>query len=94
MTESGSSWLSSWKNGTRTREYDCLGLEEMTYSILNPDVSSIMVPVRPGRNIPIIVETAALNQRLKKQGIFTARELDRSIQESLKKGTVRDHDRT
>ena len=44
-----------------------------------------MVPVRPGRNIPIIVETAALNQRLKKLGIFTARDLDRNIQENLKR---------
>lgn len=78
----------------QNKEYDRLGLEELTYSILDLDVSSIMVPVRPGRNIPIIVETAALNQRLKKQGIFTARELDRSIQESLKKGVGRGHDRT
>ena len=44
-----------------------------------------MVPVRPGRNIPIIVETAALNQRLKKLGIFTARDLDQNIQENLKR---------
>jgi Serine kinase of the HPr protein, regulates carbohydrate metabolism len=44
-----------------------------------------MVPVRPGRNIPIIVETAALNQRLKKLGIYTARELDHNLQNNLRK---------
>ncbi|TFH43633.1 MAG: HPr kinase/phosphorylase [Chrysiogenales bacterium] len=69
----------------QNKEYDRLGLEEKTHAILDIEVPSIMVPVRPGRNIPIIVETAALNQRLKKQGIYTARELDRSIKESLKR---------
>ena len=67
------------------KEYDRLGLEETTYPILDIYVPSIMVPVRPGRNIPIIVETAALNQRLKKLGIYTARDLDKNIQERLKK---------
>ena len=43
------------------------------------DVPYITVPVRPGRNIPIIIETAALNQRLKKVGINSARELDERI---------------
>ncbi|MBN2158664.1 MAG: HPr kinase/phosphorylase [Spirochaetes bacterium] len=74
--------LEEWEQG---KEYDRLGLEDQTHAILDIDVPSIMVPVRPGRNIPIIVETAALNQRLKKQGIFTARELDRNIRESLKR---------
>ncbi|MBP7735226.1 MAG: HPr kinase/phosphorylase [Spirochaetes bacterium] len=72
--------LEEW---VQNKEYDRLGLEEQTYPVLDIDVSSIMVPVRPGRNIPIIVETAALNQRLKKLGIFTARDLDRNIQENL-----------
>ena len=67
------------------KAYDRLGLEETTYPILDIYVPSIMVPVRPGRNIPIIVETAALNQRLKKLGIYTARELDENIQDRLKK---------
>jgi HPr kinase/phosphorylase len=69
----------------KNKQYDRLGLEETTHPILDIDVPSIMVPVRPGRNIPIIVETAALNQRLKKLGIFTARDLDRNIQECLKR---------
>jgi HPr kinase/phosphorylase len=69
----------------KNKQYDRLGLEETTHTILDMNIPSIMVPVRPGRNIPIIVETAALNQRLKKLGIFTARDLDRNIQESLKR---------
>jgi len=74
--------LEEW---VQNKEYDRLGLEETTYPLLDIQVPSIMVPVRPGRNIPIIVETAALNQRLKKLGIYTARDLDRDIQDSLKK---------
>lgn len=74
--------LEEW---VQNKEYDRLGLEETTYPLLDMHVPSIMVPVRPGRNIPIIVETAALNQRLKKLGIFTARDLDQNIQENLKR---------
>jgi HPr kinase/phosphorylase len=69
----------------QNKEYDRLGLEETTYPILDIQVPSIMVPVRPGRNIPIIVETAALNQRLKKLGIYTARDLDMNLQKNLKR---------
>lgn len=74
----------------QTKEYDRLGLDETTYNILDIEVPFILVPVRPGRNIPIIIETAALNQRLKKMGIFTAKELDRKIQEWLKSESEKD----
>ena len=73
--------LEEWESG---KIYDRLGLEEQKFTILDLDVAHIVVPVRPGRNIPIIVETGALNQRLKKMGIFSARELDNNIQEWLK----------
>jgi len=67
-----------------TKEYDRLGLEDQKYKLLDIEVPYIVVPVRPGRNIPIILETAALNQRLKKLGIFSARELDKKIQNWIK----------
>jgi HPr kinase/phosphorylase len=69
--------LEEWDN---TQEYDRLGIDENKHTILEIDVPFVTVPVRPGRNIPIIVETAALNQRLKKVGVFSARELDNRIQ--------------
>ena len=68
--------LEEWDSST---EYDRLGLDEKKYTILDIDVPYITVPVRPGRNIPIIIETAALNQRLKKVGVNSARELDERI---------------
>jgi HPr kinase/phosphorylase len=70
--------LQEWDANTH---YDRLGIEEQLYTILDLEVPYIIVPVRPGRNIPIIIETAALNQRLKKIGIFSAQELDKKIQE-------------
>ncbi len=63
-----------------SKEYDRLGIDERTRSILDIDVPFITLPVRPGRNVPIIIETAALNQRLKKVGVYSARELDNRIQ--------------
>ncbi len=64
--------------------YDRLGIDESYYTIMEINVPYITVPVRPGRNIPIIIETAALNQRLKKMGVYSAQELDERIQEWIK----------
>jgi HPr kinase/phosphorylase len=68
--------LEEWNSST---EYDRLGLDEKKFTILDIDVAHIIVPVRPGRNIPIIIETASLNMRLKNVGINSARELDERI---------------
>ncbi len=73
--------LEEWDS---SKEYDRLGLEEKKYTILDQEIPYIIVPVRPGRNIPVIIETAALNHRLKKLGIFSAHEFDRKIQEWMK----------
>jgi HPr kinase/phosphorylase len=66
------------------KEYDRLGIDEVKQAILDIEVSQITVPVLPGRNIPVIVETAALNQRLKKVGVYSARDLDARIQNWMK----------
>ena len=69
--------LEVWDEKT---EYDRLGIDEEKYTILDIEVPYIVIPVRPGRNIPILIETAALNRRLKKMGIYSARDLDARIQ--------------
>jgi len=81
--------LEEWNEGA---EYDRLGIDEKRYTILDLDVPFITVPVRPGRNIPIIIETAALNQRLKKMGVFSARELDSRIQNWMRMEGERSND--
>ncbi len=62
-----------------TKEYDRLGLDELTYSILDIDLPRIIIPVRPGRNLSIIIEVAAMNQRLKKSGYHTAKEFNKTL---------------
>ncbi|MCU0821468.1 MAG: HPr(Ser) kinase/phosphatase [Spirochaetes bacterium] len=74
------------------KEYDRLGIDEKKHTILDIDIPIITVPVRPGRNIPIIIETAALNHRLKKMGINSAKELDYKIQDWTRKEGKRNND--
>ncbi|HDP79369.1 MAG TPA: HPr kinase/phosphorylase [Spirochaetes bacterium] len=73
-------------------EYDRLGIDEKKYSLLDIDIPFITVPVRPGRNIPVLIETAALNQRLKKMGVFSAQELDMKIQNWIRMESMESHD--
>ncbi len=61
--------LEDWDN---SRKYDRLGLIDKYESILGIKVPVLTIPVRPGRNIPAIIETSALNLRLKKSGINSA----------------------
>jgi HPr kinase/phosphorylase len=61
------------------KNYDRLGIEEQTMEILGVSVPKLEIPVKPGRNIPIIIETAAMNQRLKKMGYNAAREFNQNI---------------
>lgn len=60
-----------WREGV---EYDRLGLVEETTSFVGVKVPQITVPVAPGRNLAIILEVAAINNREKKMGYNTARE--------------------
>ena len=61
------------------KAYDRLGAEERTRDILGVNVPYLEIPVKPGRNVPIIIETAAMNERLKKMGYFSAKEFNQSV---------------
>ncbi len=61
------------------KEYDRIGMEENTTEILGVNVPCLQVPVKPGRNVPIIIETGAMNERLKKLGYNPAKEFNRRI---------------
>ncbi|HPP36281.1 MAG TPA: HPr(Ser) kinase/phosphatase [Clostridiales bacterium] len=62
--------LELWKEG---KMYDRLGLEDHFTDILGISVPSLVIPVRPGRNLAIIVEVAAMNHRQKKMGYNAAK---------------------
>ena len=64
--------LEPWEQG---KNYDRLGLDGETINILGIDVPSITIPVTPGRNLAIIIESAAMNNRQKKMGYNAAQEL-------------------
>ena len=72
--------LEDWN---RDREYDRLGLEEEYTEFLGNKVVSHSLPIRPGRNLAVIVETAAVNHRQKKMGYNAAQELYRRFQENI-----------
>lgn len=74
--------LEEWN---RDKEYDRMGLEEEYTEFLGNRVVCHSIPIRPGRNLAIIVETAAVNHRQKKMGYNAAQELYNRVQQSLVK---------
>ena len=81
--------LEDWN---REKEYDRLGLEEEYIEYLGNKVVCHTLPVRPGRNLAVIVETAAGNHRTKVMGYNAAKELYRRVQENLMKTEDDDYD--
>lgn len=67
--------LEEWDN---SREYDRIGDQDMQVEIIGTHVRQIVVPVRPGRPVPILIETAAMNERVKHMGYNSAQEFNRS----------------
>lgn len=61
--------------------YDRLGIENQYMTIMGVDVPSLTVPVKPGRNLAVIVEVAAMNNRHKKLGHNTAAEFSKRVNE-------------
>lgn len=69
----------------KDKDYDRLGLEEEHTEYLGNKVVCHVIPIRPGRNLAVICETAAINHRLKKMGYNAAKELYRRVQDNLSK---------
>lgn len=72
--------LETWQNG---KMYDRLGLDEQTTEILGINVPSIVLPVCPGRNLSVVIEVAAMNNRQKRMGYNTAAEFNKRLMESM-----------
>lgn len=67
----------------KNKIYDRLGLEQETTNILGIEVPTTTIPVRPGRNLAIILEIAAMNNRQKKMGYNTAEEFNKRMNKLL-----------
>ena len=74
--------LEDWN---KDKEYDRFGLTEEYTEILGNKIVCHSIPIRPGRNLAIIVESAAVNYRQKKMGYNAAQELYNRVQNNLNK---------
>ncbi len=72
--------LENWQQG---KMYDRLGLDASTVDILGIKVPSIVLPVCPGRNLSVVIEVAAMNNRQKRMGYNTAEEFNKRLMESM-----------
>jgi len=72
--------LENWQDG---KMYDRLGLEESTMDLLGIKIPMIVLPVCPGRNLSVVIEVAAMNNRQKRMGYNTAEEFNKRLMESM-----------
>jgi len=75
------------ENWDQNKRYDRLGLDEEKMKIFDVEIPKLTVPVRPGRNLAVIIEVAAMNYRLKRMGVNTAKQFTQKLQE-----TIREHE--
>ncbi len=81
--------LEDW---VKDKEYDRMGLEDKFTEFLGNKVVCQDLPIRPGRNLAIIVESAAVNHRQKKMGYNAAKEFSKRVTENIMNGMNRDQD--
>lgn len=72
--------LEAWQ---KDKQYDRLGLVDEYTNILGLDIPSLTIPVKPGRNLAVIFEVAAMNNRQKRMGYNAAAELNKRIMEQI-----------
>ncbi len=78
--------LEEWDSN---KDYDRVG-GDITTEILGVTIPKLEIPVKPGRNVPIIIETAAMNERLKKLGYYSAKEFNQNVLKWLESESARD----
>jgi HPr kinase/phosphorylase len=79
--------LENWEDG---KYYDRLGLDTKTERFFNTDLHKVVIPVLPGRNLALLVESAALNEKLKYFGINSALNFTNQINKLAESGNEDD----
>jgi HPr kinase/phosphorylase len=74
--------LEDWDS---SKVYDRIGSVENKIDILGVMVPYLVIPIKPGRNIAIIIETAAMNERLKRMGFHPQREFNKNVMNWLER---------
>ncbi|KAA6450782.1 HPr(Ser) kinase/phosphatase [Bacillus swezeyi] len=77
--------LELWEQG---KQYDRLGLEEEKMKIIDTDIPKLTIPVRPGRNLAVIIEVAAMNFRLKRMGLNAAEQFTNKLADVIEDGDL------
>lgn len=67
--------------------YDRLGIDENKIKIMDTELTKLVVPVRPGRNLSVIIEVAAMDYRMKRLGINAAEEFSNRLATAISEGT-------
>ena len=75
--------LEEWDNN---KVYDRLGTENHVEDLLGVKVPFLEIPVKPGRNLPIIIEAAAMNERLKAMGYNSAKDFNQNVLKWIETG--------
>jgi len=70
----------------QNKQYDRLGLDEEKMRIIDTDLTKLTVPVRPGRNLAVIIEVAAMNFRLKRMGVNAAEDFTNRLADVIEEG--------
>ncbi|WP_174728720.1 HPr(Ser) kinase/phosphatase [Mesobacillus harenae] len=70
----------------QNKQYDRLGLDEEKMKIIDTDITKLTVPVRPGRNLAVIIEVAAMNFRLKRMGVNAAEQFSARLSDVIDDG--------
>ncbi|MBS8265848.1 HPr kinase/phosphorylase [Mesobacillus boroniphilus] len=73
------------------KSYDRLGLDEEKMKILDTDITKLTIPVRPGRNLAVIIEVAAMNFRLKRMGVNAAEQFTNRLSDVIEDGDHEEH---
>lgn len=73
----------------QNKAYDRLGTELKYEEILGVKIPLLEIPVRPGRNLPIIIEAAAMNERLKNMGYNSAKDFNQNVLKWIESGEAR-----
>jgi HPr kinase/phosphorylase len=74
--------LEHWEQG---KFYDRLGIETQTVKFFDTEIAKITIPVLPGRNVATLVESAAMNQKLKFLGYNAAKELTEAVSKKARR---------
>lgn len=70
----------------KNKQYDRVGLDEEVIKIIDTNVTRLTVPVRPGRNLAVIIEVASMNFRLKKMGVNAAEQFSNRLNNTISRG--------